>query len=458
MPPTASVDNVTTEAVRLPARLLLPFAFPCVLIGTLTTALTVVLPAFYAKYTRATLTGIGTAMLIARLVEVGTDASIGYLTDVTRSRFGPRKPWLAAGAVLAPIATVFLFTPAFADGNLYFSIWVVGVFFTWTLTNIPYRAWAVELSRDYDERARIFGWLGIAQGIGALLFAAAPFLPVAGLEDLGAQGIATIGWALGLSLPLVVALALAVVPQGTVLKSDAPSLAKLFEALRGNRLLWRFLAAYIVGGTAQTIVLACFYFYVDAHLGLGSRFPLALVVAYLGGLAGIPLWLALIRRIGKHRAWAIGWGSLAFIGGALALITPGPAGLVPLLVTIGVYGMASSIDLVAPLALLGDIVDYDHWKTRVNRAGSYNALAILLQKANIAIGAAIAYFALDWTGFDVRVAEHSSGSTAAFVVIFAGVPALFFLASAAIIWRFPLDRGRHEIVRRRLAQRAIAQR
>jgi glycoside/pentoside/hexuronide:cation symporter, GPH family len=312
----------------------------------------------------------------------------------------------------------------------------------------------MELSRDYGERARIFTYVGVAQGIGAILFAAAPFLPFFRTTGLGPQAISAIGWTVAISLPSVYAFMLVVVPQGAVLHSERPSLRKLFGALRANRLLWRFLAAYMVGGTAQTIVLACFYFFMDAYLKLGSKFPVALLVVYLGGMAGIPLWLAVIRRFGKHRAWAAGWGSLAVTGIALALLPPGAASLLPLLAIVAVYGAASAIDLVAPLALLGDIVDYDQWKTRVNRAGNYNALAVLLQKGNIALGGAIAFFALDWVGFDVRTTEHSAASSTAFLLIFAALPAVLFFASSWIVWRFPLDRRRHELIRRRLAQRS----
>ena len=72
-------------------------------------AISVVIPAFYAKYTDATLVTIGAALFAARLIEAAIDPLAGYLSDITRSRFGPRKPWLLVGSLISPIFIYFLF-------------------------------------------------------------------------------------------------------------------------------------------------------------------------------------------------------------------------------------------------------------------------------------------------------------------------------------------------------------
>ncbi len=56
-------------------------------------------------------------------------------------------------------------------------------------------------------------------------------------------------------------------------------------------------------------------------------------------------------------------------------------------------------------------------------------------------------------GFDPRAENNSESAMAGFFLVFIGIPILLNLVSTALAWRFPLNRHRHEIIRRRLAQR-----
>ena len=55
-----------------------------------------ILPALYAKEFGFALTALSLAMLLLRLSDGLTDVAVGVLSDRTRSRWGPRKPWLLA--------------------------------------------------------------------------------------------------------------------------------------------------------------------------------------------------------------------------------------------------------------------------------------------------------------------------------------------------------------------------
>ena len=357
--------------------------------GAAITATSVVLPGFYAKYTAAGLSGVALGLMAARISEVVTDPIIGHLSDITRSRFGARKPWLVLGAAVAPICTFELLSPSTKATAVYYVLWTVLAYLTWTLINIPLRAWAVELSRDYDERSRIFAILGIAYILGAIVFAASPYLPIFATTELQPATLRSIGAGLALAIPLTILGAVLLVPQGPALDAQRPSLRGLWSALRGNRPLWRFLLTYVLGGIAQSMVLACFFFFTDAHLHLGRQLPLALMVLYLGGLLGMPVWLALMVRLGKPRSWALGYAMIATVGCALSMIPRGIYALPALLIGSALYGFASSVDAIAPFAVLGDVIDYDQWRTGTTRAGNYNALAVVVQKASYAVGGAL---------------------------------------------------------------------
>jgi glycoside/pentoside/hexuronide:cation symporter, GPH family len=422
--------------------------------GAAITATSVVLPGFYAKYTVAGLAGVAMGLVAARITEVVTDPVIGHLTDITRSRLGPRKPWLLLGAVLAPICTLELLSPSSTATAFYYVLWTTLACLTWTLINIPLRAWAVELSRDYDVRSTIFAVLGIAYVLGAIVFAASPFLPFFATTEMRPSTLRSIGIGLAVAIPFAVLTAVVAVPQGFALNAERPSLSGLWGALKGNRPLWRFLVTYVLGGIAQSMVLACFFFFADAHLHLGPKLPLALLVLYLGGLLGMPVWLALMLRLGKPRAWGLGYAMMGLAGCALSLIPRGPHALTAFLIGSALYGFASSVDALAPFAVLGDVIDYDHWRTRKTRAGNYNALTAVVQKASYAVGGALAFSLLGAVDYDVSGRTESPTARLMLLFAFAGLPALLYAACAVIVWGFPLDRRRQTLIRRRLEQRA----
>ena len=116
------------------------------------------LPFVYSRDLGLDLADIGIILMLARITDVITDPLIGYLSDRTDTRFGKRKPWLAAGALVMMISAWQLFAPSGTVTNWHLLIWSMLLWLGWTMINIPYFAWGAELSDDYNERTRITGW------------------------------------------------------------------------------------------------------------------------------------------------------------------------------------------------------------------------------------------------------------------------------------------------------------
>jgi len=169
-----------------------------------------IIPALYAKHTTLSLASIGTILLLGRLFDAVTDPLVGFYSDRTKSRLGKRKPWLIAGTPLAMVAVIFLFSPPATAGSGYFLLWSVLLFTSWTLIDIPYAAWGVELSHDYYERSRITTWRNISGYIGSILFMASPLLlmPWTGNTEIGPEVMRIAAWAVALSLPVLMAIAI----------------------------------------------------------------------------------------------------------------------------------------------------------------------------------------------------------------------------------------------------------
>jgi Na+/melibiose symporter-like transporter len=170
-------------------------------------------------------------------------------------------------------------------------------------------------------------------------------------------------------------------------------------------------------------------------------------------LGGGPVWLRVIYRLGKNRTWAVAAGGSAVLLPLLALVRPGPAAVVPILVVSALRGFASATDVTIPSALFGDVIDYDLWKTGVNRAGNYYAFLSLVTKGAAALGGSLAFFLLGAFGYQVNAVNPASGRAGMLWTALI-LPSLLLAGSAGMLWRFPIDARRHAIIRKRIEQRA----
>src|SRR5476651_1010797 len=101
--PDASAIN------KLLARLLAPFATASMPVSALGIPLTVYLPNYYASHIGISLTAVGLAFSIVRLIDIAFDPAIGVAINATQTPFGRFRPWMVAGAPLLMIATYMLF-------------------------------------------------------------------------------------------------------------------------------------------------------------------------------------------------------------------------------------------------------------------------------------------------------------------------------------------------------------
>ncbi|MBE0546738.1 MAG: MFS transporter, partial [Rubrivivax sp.] len=139
---------------KLSIRLLAAYAMPGLGMALLISPFPALLTAFYAKHTAATTAGIATVMLFARIFNGVIDPFIGYASDGTRGRFGPRKPWLMAGALLAVPAFWLAYMPPADAGSGYMFVAMIAFYLALSAIEIPLKSWSAEISTDYAQRSR----------------------------------------------------------------------------------------------------------------------------------------------------------------------------------------------------------------------------------------------------------------------------------------------------------------
>ena len=107
-PPEA---QIAAAPARLSARRLAVFAAMGMPLTAVEAPLSTYVPPLYASAFGFNLATIGAIFLAARLWDAIIDPAIGLLSDRSRSRWGRRRPWIAAGAVIFAMGAVPVFVP-----------------------------------------------------------------------------------------------------------------------------------------------------------------------------------------------------------------------------------------------------------------------------------------------------------------------------------------------------------
>ncbi|WP_425405783.1 MFS transporter [Hwanghaeella sp.] len=411
------------------------------------------IPTYYAVDLGLGFTAVGGILLAARIWDAVTDPLVGFLSDRTSGRFGPRKPWILAGALLTAITGFLLFAPPEGAGSIYLFVVTILLYLGWTMAVLPYNAWGAELSDDHHHRTTITAWREGAVIAGTLL---AVTLPHA-MGDTLSDGLAGLGAALLLMLPIAAVLSVSFVPvpTGSGLRQKLTA-RKIASAIGRNLAFRRLLAAWFLNGIANGLPATLFLLFIAEILKAPEHAGLLLFTYFLSAVAGLPIWLQLSKRIGKHRTWcvAMAWACLWFAS-ALAL---GPGDVFAFAFICVATGLALGADLALPPSLQADVIDLDRAQGGERNTGAYFALWSMAQKIALAAAVGIAFPLLDLAGFETTP-TGSSGSTAdpgsAWLLpwLYAGLPIVLKTAAMAIIWSHPISAETHADLSKKIAAR-----
>lgn len=417
------------------------------------TPVLVFIPKYYTAELGLGLILVGNLMLLARILDVVTDPLVGYWSDRTRTRWGRRRPWIVAGAPLMMVSFFLLFQPPAGVGAFYLIACLGGVYLALTMMLIPYYSWAAELSPDYNERSRITGWRSAIGIVGNMLV---QFVPIFFLVVFAYGGDAAVlkivGYMMVLLLPICVLLTVTQVPETRNFVSSATPLMKGLKLMWGNGPFKRLIASLMISSTAFNITTPLYGFFIAFVLGAGDMVVVMLAFFYSANIIGVPFWVWLSKRIGKHRAYAL---SFITIGTAHPLyIFHGWGDFWWMLPITVVSGFAGGAFASLPNSMKADVIDLDQMMSGDNRSASFFATWSFTQKMSAALGGWIALNILGLIGFEPQLGpdnsfEHMLGLRLLFTI----PPALLFFVAAALIWRYPITEQRHQRMRAALERR-----
>ncbi len=414
------------------------------------------LPIFYAKSTAVTFAAIGTGALIARLFDGLSDPIIGLLSDRTRTRFGRRKPWILAGALLASPAVWFFFNPSAESDVLYFTFWYIVVTIAWTMVEIPHYAWASELVDSYDQRSSIAFYRTAFAIVGSILFATVPLLPLFPSSEFDGDVFRFLSWTIIIGIALTTTITLLLTPEpARNVETRRFSLSKLAGILRINRPFQSIVLTLVIYGIASGMYSATFFVFVDTELKLGDRIAHVWTISTFAGFCTLSLWPPVLQRFNKHRILSVSILSMATLLSSSVFIPFDETGFVPLIVLVSTsFGAGYGIAIVIP-AMLMDVAEYDVLKTGIAKPGIYFAIYVLLNKTMLGLGFAIAFNLLSLFGYEAGQDNTEMARWGMRLTAFI-IPFILAIGAASWVWFYPLNRQRVSIIQRRLQARTAA--
>ncbi|MDA1074749.1 MAG: MFS transporter [Proteobacteria bacterium] len=116
---------------------------------------------------------MGTLIAASRLWDGFTDPLVGYLSDRVQSRFGRRRVWLYASALPMAMGLVMIWAPPGDLTGFWLVVWMAVALLVYETAStaylIPHGALGMQLTPDYHQRTRLFGYAHMIGFIGSVL-------------------------------------------------------------------------------------------------------------------------------------------------------------------------------------------------------------------------------------------------------------------------------------------------
>lgn len=425
------------------------YALPQFVIALSTLALVNFAPSFYATEAGVSLGTLSLLLLVSRFSDVVTDPVIGWISDRTRTRWGRRKPIMAVGVPIFMGSVWMLFHPTEDAGALYFVVWYSMVFFGLTLIQLPYSAWGAEMTRDYNQRTRIFsrrelvGSLGSITGIGVIIA-----LALTGETRLG-PALHIIVVLLCIAAPVMIGLSFLTPAR---LYAPTPDSRKpVRQSIFHNRSFIILLLALVSVYMGITPGGAMVYFLFDDLLARPDLFGLNLLAQFVAGGIGVGLWSRLAQRIPKGRA--VAWVLIWFAGfTALMPLAAAQFGVWGVIGIATVRSLALGATLALPYSVFADVVDVDTLATGRERTGQHIAVAGLTIKLAITAGVSLSFAIPSWFGFEPGAPANTELAEFSVKAVWSFLPGLLWLPAILLFWNFPI--GPEDAARTRAALEA----
>ena len=398
---------------------------------------------------------IGALFFMARFWDAVSDPIAGYLSDRTTSKLGRRRSWMFASAIPVALTAVMLWSPPWALEGLALVLWMGTALILYETAStaffVPYGALGMELTDQYHERTRLFGYRHVVAAVGAILGIGVVYLLRTAPEPrVMALVLAALG---GITMAVTIVCSAKFVPERKDYRGrGADRIFKAFADVLRNphgRLLFIVYGIETFGAASIGMLAPYSMQYV---LNAPNLTEALIAMYFIPQFAFTPLWIWLGKHFSKKSLWIFSMVAMAFAYTAIFFLANSAAWV--FFGVVFVLGLGGGCGQIVAPSIQADVIDYDEYLTGERKEGAYTAIWNFIRKAAAGVTAAITGFALEYTGYIPNAAEQTESVKTAIMVLMGPLPAVCYVIGACLFARFSLNESEHRRIVEALRDRA----
>jgi len=359
----------------------------------------------------------GSILMLIKIWDAINDPFIGWLSDKTKTKWGPRIPWMLGASVPLGFSLAAIWwvpNGTLIEKTTYYIFISIVLMTAYTSVNLPFAALSTELSAKVSVRTR----LNAARFTGSILAGLSGLIIAANIlsrNELGYFNMGRISGVIAASVTLISCWGLAPYAK----KARMPSINNIpikvqLKRIFNNKKFIKVISLYLLLWCALQLMQTVSIIYVEQVLNIPSKYAKWIPIPFqLSALAGLQIWSFFSNKFNRIKALRL--GSIIWIFSCLCTL------FIPvfkesikvedfffsqgsnlflfiiLIFVICLIGIGASTAYLIPWSLLPDAIDEDPHKS----AGIYTAWMVLIQKIGIGISVQLLGILLSLSGYKV---------------------------------------------------------
>ena len=415
---------------------------------------------------------------LPRIYDAITDPIMGFISDNTKSRFGRRRPYIFAGAILSGIlfAVLWQLDPQNSQMyNFWYFLIVSLIYLTGnTIFSTPLIGLGYEMSSDYNERTRL---MAFSQTFGQVAWMIVPWFWVLianpDLFETQAIGVRRLSVVVG-----AICIVLGIMPAIFCKGIDASKMenrkeitfktliSNLKDLIRGiglvfkNKPFVKLCAATFLVFNGFQLVASFSYFIIVFYLfkgdyGLTGNWPawFSTASAVTTAFLVIPVISAIANKVGKRNAFIIST-AISIVGYALKWwgFNPGNPWLMFMPLPLMAFGIGGLFTLM--MSMTADVCDLDELSNGMPRKeGTFGAIYWWMVKLGQALALVLGGLVLKLVGFDQNAAVQTAETIIRLRIADIAIPALTAFIAIIVMWKYDLTEEKAREIKAELEAR-----
>ncbi|TFG07633.1 MAG: MFS transporter [Promethearchaeota archaeon] len=397
--------------------------------------------------------GISLVLLVYGIWDAVNEPLIGHISDLSRSKWGRRKPFIAIGLIPLVICSYLIYTPPIND-PIICTIYLICMLILYeTSVTMVFTLWFAlypELTLSQSERLQISRFKEIFGVIGLIIgLAIAPL--IAGSFSDPMLGYSLMGLILGIIAVLFVLPTLFFIKERKeyqIIKENKTGFLKSMKIALNSKSFVCFILVQFLLQLSYSVVLSGLPLFFEGVLGMSSsEWAIQMLLIFCVVIPGLYVWVKLAEKKGTRYALFISMVCFC-LSFPLVFLVYNPTSMLIVLLIAG-FGLGGL--MLFPTVLLSDVIDEDCTKTNERREGIFNGVSGVIVKSSNAISWLVLGIVL--TIFQIN-RETMTPSTLTPLgelglrILIGIIPIIFIIVGIIFLYIYPLHGERLEQVKR----------